>query len=105
MVAAAQNAGTRSGQSGPLLGTRKSSSITPGNITTLATVAVSVTVAGVKIGDGLSVSFNSALVAGIIAGQPYCDTDGTVKIPFSNITAGTVNQTAVTANIRVNKAP
>ncbi len=104
-MVAAQNAGTRAGQSGPLLGSRKSSSITPGNITTLATVAVSVTFAGVKVGDSLNVSFNSALVAGIICGQPYCDTDGTVKIPFSNITAGTVNQTAITANIRVNKSP
>jgi len=99
-----QNAATRSAQSGPIVGRRKSASITPGAITTLATVAVDFPFTEAAVGDVVAVSFDSALVAGIVAGLPYVALAGHVRIPFSNITAGTLTQTAINANVRLSKS-
>lgn len=98
-----QNAGQRSAQSGPIVGRTKSVSVTPGAITTLATVAVDVAMPEAAVGDGVSVSYDAACVAGIIATAPYIAVAGHVRLPFSNITAGTLTQTAITAKIRVVK--
>lgn len=95
---------TRSSQSGPFASRRKSRSITPGAITTLQTIAVDFALAEAGVGDVVSVSFNSALVAGIIFSTAAVLVAGTVKLYFSNITAGTLTQTAITANVQVNKA-
>jgi hypothetical protein len=99
-----QNAAERSAQSGPLAGRRKSASITPGAITTLQTVAADFAFAEAAVGDVVSVSFDAALVAGIICGQPYVAVAGHVRLPFSNFTAGTLTQTAINANVRLLKA-
>lgn len=98
-----QNAASRSGQSGPLTSRRKSASITPGSITTLLTVDVDFAFAEAAIGDSVNVSFNSAPTAGIVSGAPYIAVAGHVRIPFSNITAGTLVQGAITANVVLNK--
>jgi hypothetical protein len=93
----------RASQSGPFTGRRKSASITPGAITTLQTVAVDVAMPSVRIGDTVAVSFNSALVAGIIYSTAAVLANGTVRLYFANITAGTLTQTAITANIQANR--
>lgn len=98
-----QNAATRSAQSGPLVGRSKSASITPGAITTLATVAVDFVFADAAVGDSVAVSYDAANVPGIIAGIPYIAVAGHVRLPFTNITAGTVTQTALTAKVRLSK--
>lgn len=100
---AAQNTAQRSGQSGPISQRKKSRSITPGAITTLQTVAVDFALAEAKPGDVISVSFNAALTAGIICSAVACLVAGTVKIYFANITAGTLTQPAITANVSVQK--
>ncbi len=98
-----QNAASRSGQSGPLSVVRKSASVTPGNITTLQTLVVDFAFAGAAVGDIPSVSPSAAPVAGINIGAPYILAAGVVKVPFFNITAGTVNQTAITLNVALSK--
>lgn len=99
-----QNAAARSGQSGPLTSRRKSASITPGNITTLQVLAVDFPFAEAEVGDTVTVSFRSALIAGIVYSTAAVLVAGTVKLYFANITAGTVNQTAVTANVSLQKS-
>ena len=64
---------------------------------------MSFTLAEAAIGDVVSVSFNSALVAGIIHSASAILVAGTVTLYFANITAGTLTQTAITANVQVNK--
>jgi hypothetical protein len=93
----------RSAQSGPFTGRRKSAAITPGAITTLQTVSVDFALPEAAVGDVVAVSFNSALVAGIIFSAAAVLVAGTVKLYFANITAGTLTQTAITANVQVNK--
>lgn len=93
----------RSAQSGPFTGRRKSASITPGAITTLQTVSADFALAEADVGDVVSVSFRSALVAGIIFSTAVVLVKGTVKLYFANITAGTLTQTAIVANVQVNK--
>ncbi len=99
-----QNAASRSGQSGPLSSRRKSTSITPGDVTTLATVDHDFVMAEAAVGDVASVSFNTKPVAGIVVGMPYIAVAGHVRIPFSNITAGTLTQVAIVANVSLQKA-
>jgi hypothetical protein len=99
-----QNAASRSGQSGPISSTRKSASITPGDVTTLATVDHDFVMPGAAIGDVASVSFNTKPVAGLVVGAPYIAVAGHVRIPFSNITAGTLTQVAIVANVSLQKA-
>jgi hypothetical protein len=99
-----QNAASRSGQSGPISSTRKSASITPGAITALATVDADFAMPGAAVGDVASVSFNTKPVDGIVAGAPYIAVAGHVRIPFANITAGTLTQVAIVANVNLQKA-
>lgn len=99
-----QNAASRSGQSGPITARRKSATITPGSITTLQTVATDFVFAEAAVGDVVAVSFRSALVAGIIFSHAAVLVAGTVKLYFSNITAGTVVQTIITANVSLDKS-
>lgn len=99
----AQNAAARSGQSGPITSTRKSASVTPGNITTLQTLVVDFAFSGAAVGDIPTVSPAAATVAGVLIGTPYILAAGTVKVPFFNITAGTLNQTAITLNVSLQK--
>ncbi len=93
----------RASQSGPFAGRRKSASITPGLITTLQTVAVAFVMASARVGDVVAVSFGSALVAGIIHSSTAVLANGTVTLYFSNITAGSLTQTAITANVQANR--
>ncbi len=95
---------SRSGQSGPLTTRQKSASITPGAITTLQTVSADFAFAEAAVGDVVTVSFRAALVAGIIYSAAVVLVPGTVKLYFSNITAGTLTQTAITANVSLQKA-
>jgi len=99
----AQNASSRSGQSGPVSRTQKTASVTPGNITTLQTLVVDFAFVGARVGDIPSVSPAAATVAGILIGQPYILANDVVKIPFFNITAGTLNQTAISLNVGLAK--
>jgi hypothetical protein len=98
-----QNAASRSGQTGPVNRVSKSAAVTPGNITTLATVVVDFAFAGVAPGDIPTVSPSTAPLAGVQIGQPYILGANVVKVPFFNITAGTLNQTAITLNVAVAK--
>ena len=100
----AQAAASRSGQSGPLTSRRKSASITPGAITTLLTVNADFPFAEAAIGDVASVSFDGPTVAGILVGAPYVAVAGHVRIPFFNITAGTLTQPAIVANVSLSKS-
>jgi hypothetical protein len=93
----------RSAQSGPFASRSKSASITPGAITTLQTIAVDFAMAEAKVGDQIGVSFNSALVAGIVFSMAAVLVNGTVKLYFANITAGTLTQTAIVANVKASK--
>lgn len=94
----------RSAQSGPFVGRRKAAAITPGAITTLQTIAVDFPFAEAEVGDIVTVSFNAALVAGIIFSMAAVLVKGTVKLYFSNITAGTLTQTIITPNVGVSKS-
>jgi hypothetical protein len=94
---------SRSGQSGPLNIRRKSASITPGDVTTLATVDHDFAFAEAAVGDVASVSFNTKPVAGLLVGAPYIAVAGHVRIPFTNVTAGTLSQVAIVANVSVQK--
>lgn len=100
----AQAAASRSGQSGPVTSRRKSASITPGSITTLLTVDADFAFAEAAVGDAVSVSLGAAPTAGIVVGQPYIAVAGHVRIPFVNITAGTLVQGAITAHVVLNKS-
>lgn len=93
----------RSSQSGPFTSRRKQAAITPGAITTLQTIAVDVVFPEAEVNDVIAVSFKSALVAGIIFSMATVLVKGTVKLYFANITAGTLTQTALTANVSVGK--
>lgn len=99
----AQNAASRSAQSGPFNSRRKSVSITPGAITNGTVAYTEVTFAGAAIGDIVAVSFNDDLVAGILAGQATVKAAGKVRIPFTNVTGAPVTQTAITVNIGLAK--
>lgn len=100
----AQNAAARSGQSGPITARRKSASITPGSITTLQTVAVDFAFPEAEVGDVVQVSFRAALTAGIVFSASAVLVAGTVKLYFANITAGTLVQGAITANVAIDKS-
>jgi len=99
----AQNASSRSGQSGPVNRVQKSASVTPGNITTLQTLVVDFAFTGARVGDIPTVSPAAATVAGILIGMPYILANDVVKVPFFNITAGTLNQTAISLNVALQK--
>jgi hypothetical protein len=94
----------RASQSGPFTSRRKSATITPGAITTLQTVAVAFPFAEAEVGDTVGCSFRSALVAGIIFSSSAVLVKGTVTLYFANITAGTLTQTIITANVNIEKA-
>lgn len=98
-----QNAAARSGQSGPISTRRKSASVTPGVLTTLLTVAVDFAFAEAQIGDIPSVSADAATTAGILIGAPYIAVAGHVRVPFFNITAGSLTQGAITLNVSLDK--
>jgi hypothetical protein len=93
----------RAAQAGPLNTRRKSTSITPGEVLSLATVDHDFVFAEAAIGDIASVSFNTAPVAGIVVGAPYVAVAGHVRIPFANITAGPLTQVAIVANVSIQK--
>jgi hypothetical protein len=98
-----QNAGQRSGQAGPIASRFKRASITPGDVTTLATVDVDFAMAEAAVGDLAVVSFNAKPTAGLLVGAPYIAVAGHVRIPFTNVTAGTLTQGAITANVGLSK--
>ncbi len=93
----------RSAQSGPFTGRRKSAAVVPGAITTLQTITVDFPLAEAAPGDVVSFSFDGPLVAGIVAGAAYIAAAGHVRIPFLNITAGTLTQTSIGCNVQVGK--
>jgi hypothetical protein len=97
-------AAARSGQAGPITTRSKRASITPGNVTTLATVDADFAFPGAEVGDIASVSFNVAPTAGLVVGAPYIAVAGHVRIPFVNITAGTLAQGAIVANVQLAKS-
>jgi len=99
----AQNAASRSAQSGPLNARRKSAAVTPGAITTLATVNVDFVLAEAAVGDIATVSLDAAPEPGLLVGAPYIAVAGHVRIPFLNITGSTVTQGAITANVGIAK--
>lgn len=98
-----QNAVERSGQSGPIAVRRKSASITPGAIANATAVDVDFVFAEAAVGDIASVSFSSALVAGILFAGASIASAGHVTLRFSNITGAPVTQTAITANVSISK--
>jgi hypothetical protein len=98
-----QNAASRSGQSGPLTTRAKRASITPGAIANATAVDVDFAFAEAAVGDVVSVSFNSALVAGILFAGASIATAGHVTLRFSNITGAPVTQTAIVANVSIEK--
>jgi hypothetical protein len=98
-----QNAVQRSAQSGPIATRFKRAAVTPGSITTLQTVDVDFAMAGAAVGDVAAVSFNTKPTDGILVGAPYIAVAGHVRIPFINITAGTLVQGAITANVSLAK--
>lgn len=99
-----QNAASRSSQSGPFVGRRKSASITPGAVANASYVDVDFPFTEAAIGDIASVSFNLALVAGILFAGASIVTAGHVTLRFSNITGAPVAQTAIVANVGLSKA-
>lgn len=95
---------SRSSQSGPFVGRRKSASITPGAIANATAVDVDFPLAEAAVGDIATVSFDLALVAGILFAGASIVTAGHVTLRFSNITGAPVIQTAITANVGVSKS-
>jgi len=99
----AQLAQARGSQSGPFTGVSKSASITPGAIANAVAVDVDFPMADAAVGDVATVSFNLALVAGILFAGASIVTAGHVTLRFSNITAAPVTQTAIVANVNLQK--
>lgn len=99
----AQNAASRSGQSGPLTTRAKRASITPGAVPNAGVVDVDFPFAEAAVGDVVSCSFNTALVSGILFAGAWVAVAGHVTLRFSNITAAPVNQVAVVANVSIEK--
>lgn len=97
------SAASRSSQAGPFLNRRKSASITPGAIANATAVDVDFAMTGAEVGDVASVSFNSALVAGILFAGASIAAPGHVILRFSNITGAPVTQTAIVANVSIQK--
>lgn len=100
----AQLAQTRGSQSGPFTGVSKSASITPGAIANATAVDVDFPMADAEVGDVASASFDEAMVAGILFAGASVETAGHVTLRFSNITAAPVTQTAIGANVNLQKS-
>ena len=58
---------------------------------------------GARPGDIPTVSPAAATTAGILIGAPYILANDVVKVPFFNITAGTLAQGAITLNVGLQK--
>jgi len=94
---------SRAAQAGPIVGRRKSASITPGAITNGTVVYVDFPFAEAAVGDIAVVSFDNDLVAGILCGHPTVHAAGHVRIPFTNVTGAPVTQVAVPTNVGLSK--
>lgn len=99
-----QAAVERSAQSGPISGRKKSASITPGAIANATAVDVNFAFTEAEVGDVASVSFDDALVAGILFAGASIHAKGTVILRFSNITGAPVTQVAIRANVHLQKS-
>lgn len=97
------NSAARAAQSGPVATRRLSANITPGAVTNGTVLYVDFAFADAEVGDGVSVSFDDDLVAGILAGQPTVHAAGHVRIPFTNVTGAPVTQVQVKANVTIDK--
>lgn len=93
---------SRSSQSGPFVGRRKSASITPGLIEADSPVDVSFAFAEAAVGDIVTVSFDSAMVDGVGFVGASVAVAGTVKLRFAAFGTSRT-QTAITANVGVSK--
>lgn len=65
--------------------------VDPGNITTLTTLEVSVTVAGAAAADLVVVSPPAAIEAGLVIGAAYVSGANTVKLRLYNSTGADIN--------------